>query len=85
MDLTHPSIPSRLLRLYNQGYRIVIFSNEAAIGSAKPTQRKQAIYNKLRSIILFVNYMQHTSMYVDKDKRFVLNTSSKSPRVVIVI
>jgi len=80
-DLTHPTIPYYLLKLHKQGYRIVIFTNEATIGMRKkPETIKSAIDTKLRSLETFVNYMQAITMYDETRKCFVakklLNGSS---------
>ena len=70
-----------LLKLHKQGYRIVIFTNEATIGMRKkPETIKSAIDTKLRSLETFVNYMQAITMYDETRKCFVakklLNGSS---------
>jgi DNA 3'-phosphatase len=72
-DLTHPAIPYHLMKLHNNGYRIVIFTNEATIGNRKKKETiKSAIDTKIRSLEKFLSYMRQVTSYDRDTKRFVL-------------
>ncbi len=49
--LFHPSIPERLRSLHQDGYRLVIFSNQQGISEAKNLHRKQSFIGRVENFV----------------------------------
>ncbi|KAL9248587.1 Polynucleotide 3'-phosphatase ZDP-like protein [Drosera capensis] len=66
-SLIYPSIPEKLQRLYNYGYKLVIFTNESNIERWK-NKRQVAVYSKLGRLDKFIKCVKAPIQHVDLTK-----------------
>lgn len=73
-QLMYPDVPAKLKELHNNGYKIVIFTNQASIGSGKLNVKCFKV--KLRNIVQRIGVPIQVHFTCDIDENNVLAYST---------